>query len=163
VAQGMARCPRRIRRYGDLSAGLSRSEARNFDVTLRDRCRARAGHTFPSIRASGLRRHHVSAAAQMRHSGVVTELPWPERFAVTMTPMAGPTKTFEVCAWLSRWKAISIAHEYFRHADPTLHMYDVNVEPLGFASRNDHGTVDPGNSVVDRRRRSDGSDSDIGG
>jgi hypothetical protein len=86
----------------------------------------------------------------MRHSGNVSQLSWPERFAVTITPLTGTSATFEVCTWLNIWKAVAIAVDSYHRQNPAAHVYDVTVQSLGRASQNEDGTVSPGKDLVDR-------------
>ncbi len=80
----------------------------------------------------------------------MSQLSWPKRFAVTVSPVVGESETFEVCTWLHQWKALALAAESYRCHHPDQHVYDVHVEPLGRASRNDDGTASPGKGLHDR-------------
>ncbi len=78
----------------------------------------------------------------MRTYGGVSQLSGPERFAVTITP-AGKTdgESVEVCTWLHEPKAVAMAVDHYRRRHPDARIYDVRVQPLGRAARNDDGTA----------------------
>lgn len=80
----------------------------------------------------------------------MSQLAWPEKFAVTITPLDGPSMRVEVCTCLNEWKAVAMAVDHYRRGNSEAHIYDVTVEGLGRAARNEDGTVSPGKGLVDR-------------
>jgi hypothetical protein len=84
----------RFGRDGALSAGLGRSEARNYDITVRDRTPSQVGRTIPSFGAVDALRDSGRTAAQMVPSGASTQSDAPRAFRISPSVARGQAQTF---------------------------------------------------------------------
>lgn len=82
---------------------------------------------------------------------MVAQLPWPERFAVTVIP-GGSTDgvRYTVVTWLHEAKAVVLAVEEHQRLWPEQRIYDVTVEPLGRAPSDERGLVAVNRDLHDR-------------
>ncbi len=76
---------------------------------------------------------------------------WPVRYRVTIRPVQGDPRDFFVVTWLGPEKAVVMAaHRDGRGYGTASGIYDVMVDELGPAHRNEDGTVAVGNDLHDR-------------
>ena len=80
----------------------------------------------------------------------MSQLSWPERFAVELRPVTGDPVTYKVLTWLHDRKAIVLAVEAHRRRWPDCHVYDVSVVSLGKAPEDGRGLAEVGDDLFDR-------------
>jgi hypothetical protein len=78
--------------------------------------------------------------------------PWPVRYEITIEPISGEPRTYQVLTWLDEAKAIALAAQQDArlHPEGSARLYSVAVSLLGDAPRDERGQVDFGSDLIDR-------------